>query len=70
VASYGAVEKHADKELIVEKAYAVSDPRAVVIHFKNTTVALAAVVASVGLSFAAPLTDAHTSKFFPFYCNY
>lgn len=70
VASHRTIEKHADKKLVVVKAYAVSNPRTVVVHFKDAAVALAAVVAPVGLSFKTPLTDAHTSKFFPFNSNY
>ena len=45
-------------------------PRApMVVHFQDAAVALAAVVASVGLSLETPLADAHTSKFFPFNRN-
>jgi len=70
VASHRAIEKHADKKLVVVKAYAVSNPRTVVVHFKDAAVALAAVVAPVPLSFKTPLTDAHASKFFSFNSNY
>jgi hypothetical protein len=65
MASHRAVKQHADKELVVVKSYTVRDPGTVVVHFEDAAVALAAVVASVGLGLETPLADAHTSKFFP-----
>jgi len=69
MASHRAVKKHADEELVVVKSYTVRDPGTVVVHFQDAAVALAAVVASVGLGLETPLADAHTSKFFPFNRN-
>jgi hypothetical protein len=59
-----AVENHAQEVFVIVKAHTVGDPRAVVVHLKDTSVALGAVVATVGFSLVAPLADANAAVAF------
>ena len=45
------VEEHVQEILVVEEAYAVGDPRAVMVHFEDADVALGTVVTSVRFCF-------------------
>jgi len=55
------VKEHIEEEFVVVETNAVGDPGAMVIHFKDTAVALGAVVTSIGLGFVAPLANTNTS---------
>jgi len=57
------VEEHVHEELIVVKANAVCNPWTVMIHLKNTSIALGAVMASIRLGFVTPLADSYSTKF-------
>jgi len=56
-----AVEEHVHEEFVVVEADTVGHPWAVMVHLKNTSVALRAVMASVWLRFVAPLANANTT---------
>ena len=56
------MEEHAQEEFIVIETDTVGYPRTVVVHFEDASVALGAMMASVRLSFVAPLTNSYTAK--------
>lgn len=55
------VEQHAHEVLVVVEADAVGNPGAVVVHFEDALVALAAVVTAVGLALEAALAHANAT---------
>lgn len=67
IACKGSVKKHAYKILVIVKANAVCNPGAMMVHFQNTLVALAAVMTSIRLAFKASLTHSNTTFIFSFY---
>ena len=56
------VEQHIHKELVVVESNAVSNPWTMMIHLKNASIALGAVMASVWLGLVAPLTDPDSAE--------
>ena len=56
-----AVENHAHEELVVVKADAVGNPRAMMVHLENALVALEAMMASVWLGIVAPGANPRTT---------
>ena len=60
-AGHRAVEEHVHEEFVIVEAYAVGDPRTVMVHLEYAAVALWAVMAPIRLCLVAPLTDAHTT---------
>ena len=63
-AGHGAVEKHVHEELVVVKADAIGDPRAVMVHLQDAAIALRAVMTPVRLRLVAPLADTDTTVAF------
>ena len=61
------MEEHIHEKFVVVESNAISDPWAVVVHLKDASVALGAVMASVWLCLVAPLADADTPIAFAFY---
>ena len=55
------MEKHIHKELVVVKSDAICYPWTVMVHFKDASVALRAVMTPIRLSFIAPLANTDTS---------
>lgn len=58
------VENHTEEELVVVEADTVSDPWAVMVHFKHAFVALRAVVGAVRLCLEAPGAHADAAELF------
>lgn len=63
---HGTVEKHIQKELVVVETDAIGNPRTMMVHFQDASVALRAMVTSVRLRLEAPLTNSHATKLFLF----
>lgn len=55
------IEKHVHEILVVIEADAVSNPGAMMIHFKNALIALRAMMASIGLCSKAALAHSYTT---------
>jgi hypothetical protein len=62
-ASDSAVEQHTNEVLVVVESHAVGNPRAMVVHLQNASIALRAVMTTVRLSLEAPMTYTYTSIF-------
>lgn len=58
----GTVEKHAQEELVVVESDAVGDPRAVMVHLENASIALRTMMASIRLCLVAPLANPNTAE--------
>ena len=56
------MEDHVHEEFVVEETDAIGNPRAVMVHLQNATVALRTVMTSIRLSLVAPLADADTAQ--------
>ena len=65
LASEGRVIEQADEVLVVEEADAVVEPRAVMVHFEDASVALAAVMAPIRLGLQASLAHADATEALP-----
>ena len=61
----GAIEQYANEEFVVVKTNAIGNPRTVMVHLENATVALGAMVGTVRFRFVAPVADS-SSTFFLF----
>jgi hypothetical protein len=66
-ASDCTVKYHTEKVLVVQESNAVGDPRTVVIHFEDATVALRTVMTPIRLRFETPLTYPNAAKFLLLY---
>ena len=55
------MEEHVHEELVIVEANAVGDPRAVMVHLEDASVALGAMMASVWLCLVAPLANTHAT---------
>jgi hypothetical protein len=64
--SHRAVEQKIDEILIIVEANAIRDPGAMMIHFENASIALTAMVSSIGLGPQTPLTHSNTTHLFLF----
>lgn len=60
------VEEHVHEEFVVVEADTVGNPRAVMVHLENASVALRTVMAPIWFRFVAPLTNAHAAVALPF----
>ena len=61
----GRVEQQADEVLVVVEADAVVQPRAVMVHLQDASIALAAVVAAIRLCLQTPLAHPDATKALP-----